>query len=114
MVSSMSTRRMLAVLLTVLIIFALAAAAESNPAASPQGETKSQPELVTADTPRTTPGGAAFTVPTGWSITTAKNMVVLSPPETDTHIVIADSKAADAKAAVSAAWTAYRPDFTRP
>src|SRR5215471_12253385 len=114
MVSSMSTRRMLAVLLSVLVIIALAAAAQSNPAAPPQVETKSQPELVTADTPRTTPGGAAFTVPTGWSIATAKNMVVLSPPETDTHIVIVDSKAADAKAAVAEAWSAYQPDFKRP
>ncbi|HEY6972038.1 MAG TPA: serine hydrolase domain-containing protein [Candidatus Angelobacter sp.] len=110
----MSTRRMLAVLLIVLAIFVLAAAAQSTPAASPQGETKAQPELVTADTPRTTPGGVAFTVPTGWSITTAKDMVVLSPPETDTHIVIVDSKAADAKAAVAEAWATYQPDFKRP
>jgi hypothetical protein len=77
-------------------------------------ETKSQPELVTSDTPRSTPGGATFTVPTGWSISQGKGMVVLTPPETDTHIAIVDTQAADAKAAVEAAWTAYKSDFKRP
>ena len=71
-------------------------------------------ERVTADTERVTPGGAKFTVPTGWSISMGKDLVVLEPPETDTHIAIADSQAADAKAAVAAAWAAYKPDAKRP
>jgi len=77
-------------------------------------ETKAQPELVMSDTPRTTPGGVTFTVPAGWSIAQGKNMVTLAPPETDTHIVIVDTQAADAKAAVEAAWTAYKSEFKRP
>ena len=81
---------------------------------SKQGEAKSAPERVAADTPRATPGGATFTVPTGWSIATGKSLVLLEPPETDTHIAIVDSQAADAKAAVTAAWGAYKPDFKRP
>ena len=41
-------------------------------------------------------------------------MVILTPPETDTHIAIVDSQAADAKAAVAAAWAAYKPESKRP
>ena len=75
---------------------------------------ESAPERVAADTPRVTPGGATFTVPGGWSIVTGKNLVILEPPETDTHIAIVDSQAADATSAVTAAWTAYRPESKRP
>jgi CubicO group peptidase (beta-lactamase class C family) len=69
---------------------------------------------VAADTPRVTPGGATFTVPSGWSIETGKNLVILEPPETDTHIAIVDSQAADASAAVAAGWAAYKPEAKRP
>ncbi len=69
---------------------------------------------MTADTPRVTPGGATFTVPSGWSIVTGKNLVILEPPEADTHIAIVDSPAADANAAVAAGWAAYKPDAKRP
>ncbi|HEY6308634.1 MAG TPA: serine hydrolase domain-containing protein [Candidatus Angelobacter sp.] len=79
-----------------------------------QGATQSAPERLAADTPQVTPGGAVFTAPAGWSITNGKNMIILEPPENDTHIVIVDSQAADAAAAVAAAWAAYKPDFKRP
>ena len=93
-------------------IFTLAA---SSLAASPQmSETRSAPERLSADTPRLTPGGATFTVPSGWSIVTGKNLVILEPPEPDTHIVIVDSQAADATSAVAAAWAAYKPESKRP
>ena len=96
-------------------IFAQRGMFASNPPASPQAApTKSAPELLTADTPRVTPGGATFTVPAGWSIVTGKDLVIVTPPETDTHIAIFDSQAADASAAVTAAWTAYKPDAKRP
>src|ERR1019366_8840416 len=67
-----------------------------------------------ADTTRVTPGGATFTVPSGWSIVTGKNLVILEPPEADTHVAIVDSPAADASAAVAAGWAAYKPDSKRP
>lgn len=79
-----------------------------------QSPSTSQPEQVASDTQRLTPGGAQFTVPAGWSTTTAKNMVLLTPPEPDTHLVIVDTPSADAKAAVAAAWAAYKPDAKRP
>jgi CubicO group peptidase (beta-lactamase class C family) len=96
-------------------MFAPSGVSASNPPASSQtAETKSAPELVTADTPRVTPGGAKFTVPAGWSITNGKDLVIVAPPETDTRIAIFDSQAADAGAAVTAAWAAYKPGATRP
>jgi CubicO group peptidase (beta-lactamase class C family) len=98
-----------------LTCFAVTLSAGSSTAASPQAtETKPAIERVTADTPRVTSAGATFKVPAGWSIETRKDFVVLTPPETDTHIVILDSQAGDAKAAVSAAWSAYKPASKRP
>ena len=70
-------------------------------------------EQVSVDSPRTTPSGATFTAPAGWSITTAKGMVVLQPPEPDMHVGIFESDATDAKAAVEAAWAAVRRKATR-
>jgi CubicO group peptidase (beta-lactamase class C family) len=90
------------------------AIAQSASSTSSQSPAKPSSELVATDTPRTTPGGATFTVPGGWSIATGKNMVVLSPPETDTFIAIFDAQAADAKAAVASAWAAYKPESKRP
>jgi CubicO group peptidase (beta-lactamase class C family) len=71
-------------------------------------------ERVREDSSRATPAGATFTVPAGWTLTTKVAMVVLDPPEADSHVVIVDVKAKDAADAVAAGWTAYRPDFKRP
>jgi len=75
---------------------------------------RSAPERVSADTPRVTAGGTTFTVPSGWSIVTAKDLVVLETPEPDTHIAIFDAPAGDAASAVTAAWAAYKPESKRP
>jgi CubicO group peptidase (beta-lactamase class C family) len=72
-------------------------------------EVRSKAELVQADTAKVSPGGATFKVPAGWSVETAKDLEVLTPPETDTHVAIFDAgEAADAKAAVTAAWAAFK------
>ena len=63
---------------------------------------------------RTTPGGATFTVPSGWSIANGTHLAILQPPESDTHVIIFDAQAGNAKAAVESAWTTYKPDFKRP
>ena len=86
----------------------------AKPSMSRADSTRSAPEPVTADTARVTPGGAGFTVPSGWTIETGKDFVVLTPPETDTHVAIADSQATDAKAAVEASWAVYKPEAKRP
>jgi CubicO group peptidase (beta-lactamase class C family) len=91
------------------------AISQSANAPSPQSaEATPAPERVAADTPRVTPGGATFTIPAGWSIASGKNLVILSPPEPDTHIAIFDTAATDAKSAVAAAWVAYKPAAKRP
>ena len=42
------------------------------------------------------------------------HLAILQPPESDTHVVIVDAQAENAKAAVESAWAAYKPDFKRP
>jgi CubicO group peptidase (beta-lactamase class C family) len=71
-------------------------------------------ELLAADSPRTTSAGATFTAPAGWTITVSGAVVVLDPPEGDSHLAIVDAGAKDADAAVATAWAAYKPDFKRP
>jgi len=111
----MSVYRTALVALLAFNTIAQRATSASNPPASPQAaEATSAPERVAADTPRVTPGGATFTAPSGWSIVTDKNLVILEPPEADTHIAIVDSQAADASAAVAAGWAAYKPEAKRP
>ena len=39
---------------------------------------------------------------------------ILEPPEADSHIALVDVRAADADAAVKAAWAAYRPNAPWP
>ena len=80
------------------------------------GQTVAPPrtEKVEKDTPKTTPSGATFTVPAGWSMTTTGSMVVLDAPEPDSHVAIVEVKAKDADAAVAAGWAAFRPGFARP
>jgi CubicO group peptidase (beta-lactamase class C family) len=92
--------------------------ASSADSASQTGNASSQvtgprPQLLTADTAQTS-GSAVFTAPAGWSVTSVKNMIILEPPEADTHIVIVDSQGPDAATAVASAWAAYKPGFNRP
>lgn len=71
-------------------------------------------EKVEKDSPRATPGGTTLTVPAGWTMTTRGALVVLDPPEPDSHVAIVDLPAKDAEAAVAAGWAAYQPGFKRP
>jgi CubicO group peptidase (beta-lactamase class C family) len=82
--------------------------------ATGQAPAGAQPERVKEDSPRTTPAGTTFMVPAGWTLTTTGSMVVIAPPEPDSHVAIVDVKAKDAESAVAAAWAAYMPDFKRP
>src|SRR5271156_6092363 len=109
---------MFRIALAVLLAFSTGAPqaiSQSANAPSPQSAgATSTPERVAADTSRVTPGGATFTIPAGWAIASGKNLVILSPPEPDTHIAIFDTEATDAKSAVAAAWAAYKPAANRP
>src|SRR5262245_23757429 len=75
---------------------------------------KAATETVQADSARATPGGTTFMVPAGWTMTTKGSMVILDPPEPDSHVAIVDVKAKDPNAAVTEAWAAYKPGFSRP
>ena len=98
-------RRFVIALALVLAVAGPAFGQEPAPAAT---------EKVEKDSPRATPAGATFTVPAGWTITTKGSVVVLTPPEADSHVAVVDVKAKDAEAAVAAAWAAYKPGFNRP
>src|SRR5260370_33267012 len=88
------------VLMVSLAIAALMPAFAANPtlqsSPSSQRETRSAPERLAAYTPRVTPGGATFTVPTGWSNTAGKSLGALEPPELDTDIAVIGRPAASA------------------
>jgi hypothetical protein len=96
-------------------LFAQTAPVTQTPGVSTPAPIAAAAERAAADSPRTTPAGATFTIPSGWSMTTRGPMVVLEPPEPDSHLVIVDvlgAKVSDA--AIAAAWAAYRPDAKRP
>ena len=72
-------------------------------------------QTLAADMPRATSVGVTFTGPVGWSITTGANLVILDTPEGDSKVAIVDiATAADANAAVAAAWPLFKPDEKRP
>ncbi|HKD46521.1 MAG TPA: serine hydrolase domain-containing protein [Rhizomicrobium sp.] len=56
-----------------------------------------------------TGAGATFSIPSGWSEHASGSVIVLDPPESDTHLVIVDiAQAQDARSAVASAWKLYR------
>jgi CubicO group peptidase (beta-lactamase class C family) len=71
-------------------------------------------ESMSADTPRTTVLGNTFIAPEGWSVTVKGPATILAAPEGDSWIALVDVDAADAEAAVKAAWAAYKPDAKWP
>jgi len=72
------------------------------------------PERLAADTPRATAAGTTFTAPGGWSVATRGQVIVLEPPEPDSHLAVVEVQAKDADAAAAAAWAAYRPEARWP
>jgi CubicO group peptidase (beta-lactamase class C family) len=72
------------------------------------------PEVMKADTPRTTAQGASFIAPAGWSVVQRGPATILEAPEGDSRLALVDVQAKDADAAVAAAWAAYQPDAKRP
>jgi CubicO group peptidase (beta-lactamase class C family) len=97
------------VLKCIVSIFASALLTHVIALAAPQST-----EQLASETRRSTPAGATFTAPSGWSLRSETSMIVLTPPEPDSHLAIVDVKAADAASAVTTAWSTYRPDFKRP
>ena len=82
---------------------ACAALAADGTKASPAA----QAEVMTADTPRVSAAGTQFVAPNGWSVKASGAATILSLPENGSHLVLFDTKAKDAEAAVAAAWQVY-------
>ena len=78
-----------------------------------QAPSRPPAQKLAADQVVTTSGGATFTAPGGWSIVTSGSLIVVEPPEADSHVAIFDSDAATADAAIDAAWAAYKRDEKR-
>ncbi len=111
----MALRTAVTLTLTFLVAFSVRA---QQPVPVPPAKAGAAPvlasERVEKDSPRATPAGTTFMAPAGWRMTTKGAMVLLDPPEADSHVAIVDATAKDADAAVAAAWAAYKPDFSRP
>jgi CubicO group peptidase (beta-lactamase class C family) len=88
-----------------LVQLACSGASSPPPAAS---------EVLAADTPKTTVEGNNFIAPAGWKFEVRGPATILEAPEGDSRIALVDVHAADADAAVAAAWAAYRPDAKWP
>jgi CubicO group peptidase (beta-lactamase class C family) len=91
------------------ILVLVAALAWAQQPASPVPE-----ERLSADAPRTTIGGVAFTAPRDWSLTRRESLTLLQAPEGDLTVALVDIEAPDAAAAVAKAWAAFKPDSKRP
>lgn len=97
-------------------------AAPNTPSAGPSpsapsgaaAESSSPPEKLAADAPRTTVRGNSFIAPSGWTISVRGQATILEAPETGSRIALIDVRAADADAAVAAAWAAYDPEASWP
>jgi CubicO group peptidase (beta-lactamase class C family) len=75
------------------------------------------PVRITADTPKTTVAGNTFVAPAGWSLVVRGPSTILEAPEGGSFVVLVDvpvKDAADADAAVAAAWASYKPDAKWP
>ena len=87
--------------------------ASDPPAAAPSAPA-AKPEMLAADTPRTTVEGNRFVAPTGWSIAVRGPATILTPPEEGNWIALVDVHAGDPEAALKAGWAAYKPDAKWP
>jgi len=98
---------------SLLFCLALAPAAAAQVPAEPAAP--AAPSPAAADRPEKTPSGASFTAPAGWVGKAAPKLIEMAAPEGDFRVALVDvGAAADATAAVRAAWAVWRPQQTRP
>lgn len=78
-------------------------------------ESAPESSVASADHPAKTRSGATFTAPSGWVRTNKGNVIEFVAPESDFRVALIDvGEAADATAAVAAAWKTWAPDAARP
>ena len=78
------------------------------------GPQDSEAVVLAADTPSTTAAGNGFVAPQDWSLRRDGDVVLLTPPEGDSRLALVDVEAADADAAVAAAWQTFDPSAKWP
>lgn len=86
----------------------------SSPRPTVVTEPQPTPEMLQANSPRATAGGATFSGPAGWGLLVDGARAVLTAPEGNFSLTIVDSSAKSADEAVNAAWAAVRPGFATP
>ncbi|CAN5719911.1 hypothetical protein BH11MYX1_BH11MYX1_36120 [soil metagenome] len=86
------------------------------PADQPSAPTLAAPvvKVISEDTPWTDGDGNTFIVPAGWKVTTSEAMVVLTPPEGDSHVAFVSVTAPTPEAARDLGWKTYKPDAKWP
>ncbi len=107
----MSSRRLLPLAIATLLAFPARAQDAAPPAPT---ESPAQAAALAADTPSTTATGNTFVAPQGWTLRRRDNLVLLQPPEGDSRLALVDVEAAEADAAVAAAWQALDPSAKWP
>jgi CubicO group peptidase (beta-lactamase class C family) len=101
-----------------------AAAPGAPPAPEAAGQPASAPgrasppaavaKVMTGDTQLADLDGNTFIVPDGWKVETYAAMIVISPPEGDSHLAVIDVAADSNEAARDAGWKVYKPDARWP
>lgn len=87
--------------------FLLAAALGCACASAPRSAAPARRVPLAADTPAATAEGNSFVAPAGWTLEVRGPATILEAPEGGSRIALVDVRAADAEAAVRAAWAAY-------
>lgn len=92
------------------------AAAAAAPAATPEAGAAAEapaPRTLDAETPLTTPSGATFTGPKGWTVAHRASAIVLEDPNKEVSLTFIERKEQDGAAAIAAAWKQVNPGFAR-
>ncbi|KFN48960.1 serine hydrolase domain-containing protein [Arenimonas composti] len=92
--------------LAVLALSAALAAAPASASESPSDPADAPPAAAASGSAPVTAHGTRFFVPDGWTLRQDGARVWLDPPEGDSTLALVDVEAADATAAVEAAWAA--------
>lgn len=90
------------------------AAAPPPPPAADTAAAVPAAETLAEDSPRTTVNGNTFVAPAGWRLETRGPATILTVPEGGSRIALVDVAAADADAAVAAAWAAFDAEAKWP
>jgi CubicO group peptidase (beta-lactamase class C family) len=99
----------------VALLAAIAVAALASPGRPSEPDVpRIASEPLAADTQRTTVEGGTFIGPAGWTVSVRGPATILEAPEAGSRIALVDVHAADAGAALAAAWAAYQPDAHWP